>query len=491
MDAENLDGRIARGGLTLILLRLTVRLLGLVSTMILFRVLVPDDFGLATLAAAVLGLVDVCTDFGLEAQLVRQDRPAKPDYDLIWTLSILRGVVIAVLLIPLAEPAAHLLHEPRLAEAIRWLAIVPVLDGFRNPGVIDFTRTLDFQQEFRMRTAQKLVSFCATLAMAFVLKTYWALILGVITGRATGLVLTYVMHPMRPRLSLSGWRGVVAFSVWVSSNNAITYIGSQADKLILQRRFDLHLVGLYRLAEEMCNVVLELIIPMEQALYAGFSRLSNDLGSLRRILLSTLGIMALVSLPISVGLMLISEPLLEILFGPKAAGAGRFMEVLVIYGAIRACKSGVGQVLMALGRPEIETRSTAWTMVVRIAALILALPYLGAMAAPWALVAGASLRSLLLWRAACALLQLAWREIIAVIWRPILGVSIMALLLPLLESSLFGANWDPNDWIQMGFRVIAGAAIYVCTVLLLWRIAGTPEGAEVSILLYLKRANRR
>lgn len=481
-----LKRKIVRGSLVLVLLRLSIRLLGLISTMILFRILVPDDFGLVSLAATVVGLVDVAIDFGFETTLIQKQNPSRSDYDATWTLNLLRGIGCALLLLFMAEPVATYFHEPRLGPMIQWLSLAPLLDGLRNVGVIQFNRELQFNTEFALRLSQKLVSFTLTLFCAYWLRNYWALVVGILVGKVAGLLLSFALHAFRPRFSLVGWRQIFHFSAWIMSNNAVLYAGNQTDKLVLQKYFDAHMVGIYRVAEEMCNVVLELIVPVEQALYAGYAKLADNVPELRRIMLNSLGLVALVAIPVSIGMMLVSEPLLAILFGPNSAGAGAFMQVLVLYGAIRACQSGVSPVFMAMGHPELETRLTIISVAIRLTVLFTAFPILGAMAAPWSLVAGSAAGFLMVWHQARTFVQFRWRDFPLAIWRPIVGAAVMALFLPWMEALLFGADWDPNDWIQIGFRVSAGMVSYSASVLACWWLAGKPEGAETALLNHIR-----
>lgn len=479
--------RIARGGLTLILLRVFMRMLSLISTMILFRILVPDDFGLVSLAMTAVGLVDVMIEFGFDTALIQKRNASDADYNTTWTLSLLRGLACSLLLALMAAPAASFLHDPRLETMIYWLAVAPTLDGLRNVGVVQFSKELQFHKEFTYKLSQKLLGFFLTLFLAWWLRSYWALVIGILATKVAGLVLSYTLHSFRPRLSLQGWRDVIRFSIWIVFNNIALYAGNQTDKVVLQKYFDAHVVGIYRIAEEMCSVVLELIWPVEQALYAGYSKISGNLQELHRILLNSLGLVALISIPVSLGIMLVADPLLALLLGPNAAGAGAFMKVLVLHGAIRSCLAGVLPAFMALGMPKANTRSTIVMVLVRLGVLFGTFPLIGAMAAPWSLVAGSATGFLMVWFQACKMMQFRLLDFPRVLWRSIGAATVMALSVPWLETLIFGAAWLPAPWIQLGFRILTGMLIYALTVLTLWTLSGRPPGAETALLTLVRQ----
>ena len=183
-----LGSRIAMGGLMLVLLRLSVRVIGLVSTMILFRILVPEDFGLVALAGVAIGLVEVFAEFGFDLALIRKQAATRNDYDVTWSLTLLRGILVAAVVLVLAQLAGDYLNDTRLTTLLYWMALAPLIDGLQNPGVADFSKELTFGKEFKLKVSQKIVGFVVTISAALWLQNYWALVIGLLTSRMFGLL---------------------------------------------------------------------------------------------------------------------------------------------------------------------------------------------------------------------------------------------------------------------------------------------------------------
>ena len=468
-----------RGGVVLVMLRMSIRAIGLVSIVILFRILSPADFGIVALAMLVVGFVEVLAEFGFDQVLLRNPNAVRGDYDVAWTLNLIRGVVVAALLLALAPFAASFLAEPKLTPVVLVLALAPLLDGLQNIGTVDFSKNLEFQKEFKLKVAQKLVSFVVTLVAAFVLRNYWALVLGVISGRLANIALGYALHPFRPRLTLQGWGGMMRFSIWILLNNVVLYAGNQTDKVIIQRNFGAHTVGIVRVAEEISGMVMELVWPVEKALYAGYVKVAHDMERLRHTMLVSAGLVAMIGVPLSLGLGALAEPAINVVLGAKGHDAIAFVQVYVLHGAIRSCLCGVIPIFMVLGRPEVMAQVTLITVVVRLAVLLLGFPLIGLAAVPWSMVAGTSTAYLLVWWRVSMQLRLGAFDLPGAVWRCVVASATMAV------AGWWMSNTVPaglGDFARLMLFVPLCTAVYVGALGMLWMLCGRPDGPERTAL---------
>lgn len=487
-----LGRRMAMGGLMLVLLRLSVRVIGLVSTMILFRILVPDDFGLIALAGVAIGLVEVFAEFGFDLALIRKQNAIRNDYDVTWSLTVLRGLLVAAIVLALAQPAGNYLNDARLTTLLYWMALVPIIDGLQNPGVADFSKELTFGKEFKLKVSQKFIGFVVTISAALWLQNYWALVIGLLTGRTVGLLLSYAMHDFRPRFSLSGAREVFSFSIWVMFNNVILYAGNQTDKVLIKQYYDVHTVGIFRVAEEICSIVMEFVWPVERALYAGYSKQAGSLGEIRKTLLKSVAFVAMIGLPLSIALLVMAEPAVSILLGDKGLPAVPFVQVLCLHSALRSSIAGILPVFMPLGRPQINTQVVFSNVAVRLALLFGLFPVIGVMAAPWSLVGGTSIGcAIAIWQAT-RLLELRWYDLPLALWRTVLATGLMYGA-GQWSTALLTGSWAAQSSIAtLLIQASLALTVFFLTLFGLWRLSGRPEGPERQMTgLLLERLRRR
>jgi O-antigen/teichoic acid export membrane protein len=221
---------ILKGAALAITMRWSDRMIGLASTLILARLLVPEDFGIIAMASLVVGLLDVLLDLGVNVALI-QNRNAEPaHYDTAWTLRLLQTVVSATLIASGAPLAGDYFGDQRVVAVLQAMSIGLVLMGLENIGVITFQKNMQFGLDFRFIFTKRIAGFLATIAAAWFLRSYWALVIGTLVSKTTGVLLSYAMHPMRPRISFEKFREIFGVSQWMLIRSIGGYLDNNLTK---------------------------------------------------------------------------------------------------------------------------------------------------------------------------------------------------------------------------------------------------------------------
>lgn len=329
-DAGGIGNRTAIGATWLIAWRMVTRALGLVSTLVLARLLVPDDFGLVAMAAAFSAAIDSLSELGLVAALVRQPDTRRDLYDTAFTMQALRGLLTGAVIAGGAWSVSAWFAEPRLLPILLLLAGLSALSGLENIGIVEFQRALRFSMEFKLLFFPRIAQFVVTIAAALLLHSYWALVVGIVVARVSRLAMTYVVHPYRPRVSLAGWRDLVGFSFWTWMASLASLVWDRSDTFILGRGFGAGDLGLYLLAAEIAVMpISELVAPASRALFAGFSAAQNRGTDTVNVALPVVATMLLVVVPLTVGVSASSGYVVAALLGPKWAAAQPLIATLV------------------------------------------------------------------------------------------------------------------------------------------------------------------
>ncbi|MPZ12376.1 MAG: oligosaccharide flippase family protein, partial [Kiloniellaceae bacterium] len=223
-DSEDrrLSSRMTKGAAWMIGLRFASRGLGLVSMIILARLLVPADFGLVALAMAMVAVISVFGEFGFELALIQNQKAERRHYDTAWTLGFLRGLIAAALVALAAAPLADVFGEPRVTDVILVLALVPLIEGLYNIGTVAFRKELTLHKEFVFRIVPRVAGVALTILLAVIWRNYWALVWGTLAGAGLRLVMSYAMHSYRPRFTLAGLREIMNFSKWMLATSILT-----------------------------------------------------------------------------------------------------------------------------------------------------------------------------------------------------------------------------------------------------------------------------
>src|SRR5690348_5218416 len=134
---------IGKGAIWMLLFRLFDRIVGIASTLILARLLVPEDFGLVAMATSVIALIELATAFGFDVVLIQLQNPERRHFDTAWTLTIMLYCGCAILIGLFAIPAAAFYKDPRLVNVLFVIGAGWVLRGFENSAIVEFRRKMD------------------------------------------------------------------------------------------------------------------------------------------------------------------------------------------------------------------------------------------------------------------------------------------------------------------------------------------------------------
>jgi lipopolysaccharide exporter len=460
-------------------MRWTDRLIGLVSTMILARLLVPDDFGIIAMASMVIGLVDVLLDMGVDVSLIQNQSASQDDFNSAWTLRLIQAMVAATVVVIAAYPAAHYFHDARVTPVIQVLAIALLASGLENIGVVTFQKKMEFGLEFRFLFLKRISGFLVTITAAALLRSYWALIIGSISGRAIGVGLSYLLHPMRPRLSLVAVKPILSFSGWNLLRGIGGYTNENLHRFVVGHRTSSSVLGAYSLGSEIAALPsTEVISPLSRVLFPVFVKFRDDLGKLKQTFLLALGVQALIGIPSGIGLALVAEELVLTLLGEKWRMAIVFVQIMGVINVLAAIGHSGGYLLLAVGRARV-TAVNVWLQIALFGAMVgFLFPGGGAVEIAWLrlLVASCGLVGYIyVIRGQLGGLTLA--DLLGMVWRPTVASATMGLVLlqMTLSEGVPVAAW-------LGGKVIIGGIVYTLVELALWRVTGCPSGAESYIL---------
>ena len=198
-------------------LRVGNRLFGLARTVVLARLLSPADFGLFGIALLASAALETVTETGFEAALIQKKGDVKPYLDTAWTMQVIRGFVLAGILVVGAPMVAAFFREPQAALLLKVMALVVLVKGFTNIGVVFFQKELEFHRQFAYVFSGTLADLAVAITAAFVLRNAWALVCGFLAGNLVRAVASYIVHPHRPRLRMEGARAkeLYTYGRWI------------------------------------------------------------------------------------------------------------------------------------------------------------------------------------------------------------------------------------------------------------------------------------
>ena len=486
-EAAATPGRAAfyRGALTAIALAWSLRLIGLVSVLVVARLLSPRDFGIVGLAMATVALVEIFSALGLRQALLRIAAPERAHLDTAWTIQLALMVLLGLVLAALAPAAALFYGEPALAPVIAVLALRFLFLGAVNIGIVDFDRNMEFGRDLKMRLGVRLAAFAATVAAAVLLRSYWVLVIGLVLQSALHMAASYVFHPYRPRLSLAKRSELLGVSIWMFLAYAAQVIHHEVERLVVGRFAAMHMVGLYSVSKNLSSIFTqEIATALNRVTFVTTARagpLSDDPARVTRML----GAYAMIAAPLGLGLAATAEDAVAVLLGAQWRDAAPLLQLIGPAAALYAVHKLVLSSLQASGL----ARGAAWLSGAGAMLAVISLAATAIVSGSATAVASAALavNAVVLIGGLVALARIAQTGIgrlAAAVARPFAAAGAMLLFVRAMpETGIALANF--------ALGVGGGAAAYAGALLLLWLAVGRPPGAEAEGVTLIGDLSRR
>lgn len=460
--------------------RFTVRLLGLISVTVLARLLTPADFGLFGSAALALSFFILLKEIGFGEVLIKQKTLEKADIDTIWTIRFILSLLIAALVTITAPFVAEFLKDPRIEDVLYFMALVPVIDSFSSPASPFLLREFKYGSDFLLKSSIKVVRVAVVIGVAIALRSYWALVVGALLSSVFSVIVTHMVRPYRPKLTLSKLKHHRNFAAWSYMRSMSDYLSRTSDEFVIRATQNTAFFGIYHVARDLSRILIsELVSPIGEAMLPALSRLQGTQKRFSKAVTNIVGASFIVAVAVATGVIVTAHELVLVILGPQWVPTSKY---LVWLAAGTACNS-VGYINRSsfIAADRIKISANFWiarAVIYSAGCLVAALyaePVTVAMTFTF-LSAGFLVTEthtlLKTVNSADNLLQLTYR--------PLLSGFLMALAV----ANMPVADTWPTVVILL-LKVFTGVFVYGASMLVFWKLANSSDGPEDALLQYL------
>jgi lipopolysaccharide exporter len=351
-----LSQRIVTASFWSISTRVSARALGFVRIIVLARILSPEAFGLVGVGLLGIDLVMTLTNTGFNTALVQKKGDIRDYLDTAWIMAILRSLVMGGLLFSCASPIARFFGSTEARPIVQVMASLVFIDGFTNPGIVYLIKELEIQKQFVYNMSQALTDLAVTIPAALILRSPWALVYGAIASNIVGLIVSFLIHPYRPRFrfDLQKAKTLFNFGKWLTVSSWVNYAKSRGDIIFIGRLLGVEGLGLYQMARRVSDTYsLDINTSTFSVIFPAYSKIQDNIPKLREAFLLSLETMASVVFPLGVAIYMLAPTFTPIVFGPQWIEAVPAMQIIGIAAGF-GCVISVGQSLFySLGRPSL------------------------------------------------------------------------------------------------------------------------------------------
>ncbi len=356
---EPLSKRVVRGGAWAFALSTVNKGLGFIRTIILARLLSPDDFGLLGIVMLTISTLETFSQTGFQAALIQKKGDVRPYLDTAWTVLAVRGIILFLMLFLSAPLVGKFFNSPQAILVIRVIAVSTLLSGFRNIGVFYFQKELEFNKQFIYEFSATVVDLAVSVFLAFMLRSVWALVWGGLAAHVIRLIISYVIHPYRPRIRIDKekFQDLFGFGRWILGSSILIFLIIQGDDIFVGKILGITALGFYRMAYKLSNLpATEITHIISQVSFPAYSKMQDNMEKLKETYLKVLRLTALLSFPLAGGIFIFALQFTQLFLGDKWMPMVPAMQVLCFYGVIRSIGTSMGPILVSLGKPKITTK---------------------------------------------------------------------------------------------------------------------------------------
>jgi PST family polysaccharide transporter/lipopolysaccharide exporter len=365
-NGASVGQKALRGVVWLLLSNWITKSLSFIQTIILVRLLSPNDFGLFGILWVIVGTIETFTSTGVESALIQRKEIGRREMDTVWVIGLLRGIVKATLLFVSAPFVGTFYDAPLLTPITQLFALTYLFGSFRNVGMVTFSREMDYRTLSLVGQATRLLQMIATVTLVVILRDVWGLVLGYAIGEAISVVLSYLVSPYRPTFSfdLKSARSMFAFGRHILLCGVIIFLIERGDDALVGKVLGLETLGFYVLAYGLATMPSDYVTGiLSQLTFTTFSRLQDEPEKLRASYLAALRFVSLGTIPASMGVALLAGEIIQVVYGPKWMPMVPALQMLCVFGMLKSIVSIPGGLFLGMGRPGYLTAVSAAQLV--------------------------------------------------------------------------------------------------------------------------------
>ena len=325
----------------------------MLSTFVLAAILIPDDFGIVSIAVMISNVLSLFRDFGVGQALIYQKEHVEESANTAFLISVGMGIFLYLVGFFLAEPAAVFFRNPNVEFVVKVLPFTLVISSFSSIPLSLLEKELDF----RMRILPDIASSLAYLAITVVLAArglgFWSIIFGDLAGSIVLLIVIFMISSWHPKmkLNIARLKKLVGFGKYMMTSTIIIFIYRNIDDFIIGRMLGMKQLGFYGLAYRIGNLPTNHITQIiSKVLYPAFMNVRDDWERLVAYYYRSFRYLCFITFPVAFGILVFAPDFFHLLYGEKWNEAILPTQILAVFGLIRSLFSMTSYLFIAAGR---------------------------------------------------------------------------------------------------------------------------------------------
>lgn len=354
--ADNLKKDTIKALIWSFLERLSKQGLQFVFSVILARILLPSEFGLIAMLTVFVAFGNAFINSGFSHALIQKKDATFEDECSVFYFNLFVSVIATILLYLGSPFIAEFYDQPQLIPMTRVLSLIFI---FNATGLIQrtlLTKKLDFNTQLKVSVLTTLISGIVSLIFAFKGFGVWSLVILYLTNDFTNTVLMWAFTSWRPRLifSIDALRSMLSFGSRLLIVSLLNSVFNSIYQLVIGKFYNPASLGFYSRADSLYKYPVDIVASVvSQVSFPIYSRIQDDKLRLKNAVSKSVSNIAFLIFPVMVGLMVVAEPLVEVLLTEKWLPSVPYLQMLCVIGMIKPLLVINGNIINAQGRSDL------------------------------------------------------------------------------------------------------------------------------------------
>jgi lipopolysaccharide exporter len=331
-----------------------------VRSMILARILAPDQIGIMAIILSVSTISEALIEVGVKQSVIQNKQGANAEYlNVAWWMQVARGLILFGIAYMLAPWISSIYGKPELVTLIRVAFLGIALRGFMSPRAHVLEKEYKFGRVVLLIQGSAILGAIISVGLALVMRNVWALVIGLVIEMAILCVLSFVLVPFVPRFEIdrSSLIELIKFARGMFGLPVLTALSYQAPILVLGKVISEDRLGLYSYAALLSHIPVDLYIrTVAPVVLPVFSEKQDDKNALCRGVLHTTRWTAYFGIPLVAFMICSASELLLIAYGPKYVAMAIPFAVLCLQIVAQNQAVSLAGMYLAVGRPHLQRR---------------------------------------------------------------------------------------------------------------------------------------
>ncbi|MDD5546111.1 MAG: MOP flippase family protein [Candidatus Omnitrophica bacterium] len=349
----------------------------LVITIILARLLSPDDFGLLAMATVFINFAMIFSEMGISSALIqKQDTNDRHYYSAFW-FNIIVGVLLTLVFIAVSPIIAWFYNKPELQPILIVISVNFFLSSFVIIQQTILSKEMDFKKLAIRDILAVAISGIVGIYLAYHGFGVWSLVYQSVIFTLLNAILLWTVSTWRPKFvfAIQDIKDIFHFSANLTGFNVVNYFARNVDQLLIGKYLGAEALGYYALAYKiMLYPIRNISWVIGKVMFPAFSRIQNDIEKLRNAYIKEVKIISMVSFPAMLGMFAIAPDFVFLILGHKWQPAILLIRILCFCGLTQSVSDSIsGNIRLSTGNSKLHLKIGIGNAFITIISVIIGL----------------------------------------------------------------------------------------------------------------------